>query len=370
MTPRTRIALIFGGASSEHGISCLTAASVLNAIDQTRYDVVGIGISPTGRWRQVELDTIGSYAIVNGKPPEVAEPQHDAVWMLGKDGCEVATRDGEKLVDISGVDVAFALLHGPFGEDGTIQGMFEMMGIRYVGCGVTSSAVGMDKHFMRMAFQAAGLPVGPWVAVTDQQWRFTRDEILKRVRTLELPVFVKPARGGSSIGISRVTAYDDIPAAIEQARHYDPKVIIEQGIEGREIECAVLGEPTSPQGCITSSPGEVRVLVNDGFYDYDTKYFDQDGAALDIPARIPEPISARIQQLAAQAFRALDCEGLARADFFLTPDGQVFINEVNTMPGFTQISMFPSLWHHSGLQYPQLISRLIELALERRIGLR
>lgn len=367
---RTRIALIFGGASSEHGISCLTASSVLKALDDTRFDVVAVGISPRGRWTQVPLETVRGYAIINGKVPQVSEPQRDAVWMLGENGCEVATRDGERLVEISGVDVAFSLLHGPFGEDGTIQGMFEMMGIRYVGCGVTSSAVGMDKHYMRLAFQAAGLQVAPWVVATDLQWRHAREDVLQQVRQLELPVFVKPARGGSSIGMSRVTSHDEVADAIEEARRFDPKVVIEQGVEGREVECAVLGDPTSTEGCVTSRPGEVRVLTNDGFYDYETKYFDEKGVALDVPADVPEETAQRIQDLAKVAFRALDCEGLARADFFLTPDGDLLINEVNTMPGFTQISMFPSLWHDSGVDYPDLITRLIELALDRRVGLR
>ncbi len=370
MTERTKVALVFGGISPEHSISCLTAASVLGAIDRSRYDVVGIGISKSGRWSQVPLETIAGYRIVDSVAPEVAEPDDDAVWMSTAEGCEVATRSGEALLDVHGVDVAFALLHGPFGEDGTIQGLFEMMGIRYVGCGVTSSAIGMDKQFMRQAFEAAGLPVGPYVVATDLRWRHRRQEVLDEVGQLTFPVFVKPCRGGSSLGIRRVAEPDAVAEAIEYARGFDPKVIIEQGIDAREIECAVIGNPDVPAGCEASPLGEVRVLAEGGFYDYETKYFDEDGAALDIPARLDEETATRIRELACRAFVALDCEGLARVDFFLTPDGEVFINEANTMPGFTQISMFPSLWHASGMSYAELVGRLIDMAAARQVGLR
>lgn len=370
MTNRTRVALIFGGRSSEHGISCLTAASVLDAIDRTQFDVVAIGITPDGRWRLVPLEEVAAFAIVDGQAPEVGGAGHDAVWMVAEDGCEVASRSGEVLLDIRGVDVAFALLHGPYGEDGTIQGLFEMMGIPYVGCGVTSSAVGMDKQFMRMAFEAAGLPVGAWVSVPDLRWRHHREAVLEELSGLAFPVFVKPARGGSSIGITRVGSPDGLMAAMEEARRYDRKVIVEQGIVGREVECAVLGNPDHPDGCETSALGEVRVLNEDKFYDYEAKYFDDDGAALDIPAVLDEEVATRVQELAGRAFRALDCEGLARVDFFVTDTGEIFINEVNTMPGFTEISMFPLLWQHSGLTYPDLVARIISLALARPVGLR
>lgn len=370
MSDRTKVALVFGGASPEHGISCLTAAGVLGAIDQTRYDVVGIGIAKSGRWTQVPLEVVRGYRIVDGVSPEVTEPERDAVFMVTKGGAEVATRAGLELLDIRGVDVAFALLHGPFGEDGTIQGMFEMLGIRYVGCGVTSSAVAMDKHFMRVAFEAAGLPVGPYVVATDARWRHLGDEVLRECSRLRFPVFVKPSRGGSSLGISRVASPEGLEAAIEEARRFDPKVIVEEGVQGREVECAVLGNPDVADGCEASPVGEIRVLSDDGFYDYETKYFDESGAALDIPARIEDDAAARIQDLAKRAYRALDCEGLARADFFLTESGDVYINEVNTMPGFTKISMFPLLWQAAGMTYEQLVARLIDLALARPVGLR
>ena len=370
MTDKTRIALVFGGKSPEHGISCLTAASVFKALDKDRFDVVGIGIAPSGRWTQVSAATIAGYAIEDGLAPQVGEPEHDAVWLVGEQGCEVATRTGEKLVDLSGVDVAFALLHGPYGEDGTIQGMFEMMGIRYVGSGVLASAVGMDKEFMKVAFKAAGLPVGPFVAASAHRLRHHREQVLAEVSRLEYPIFVKPARGGSSIGISRVTRPEELEAAIAEAQKYDPKVIFEQGFVGaRELEVAVLGDPDSPEGCRASVIGEIRVQAEDGFYDYEAKYFDENGAALDAPADIPAELVAELQDLGRRAFNAVDAEGLVRADFFVNDQG-AWVNEVNTMPGFTKISMYPILWQESGLTYEQLVGRLVELALERPAGLR
>lgn len=372
MSARTRVALIFGGQSSEHGISCLTASSVLKALDKDRFEVVGVGISKSGRWTQVPLEVIEAYRIVDGVTPQVDEPEHVAVWMVGPEGCEVATREGEALIDVHGVDVAFALLHGPFGEDGTIQGMFELMGIRYVGSGVTASAVGMDKHFMKIAFEAAGLPVWPYVVATAHRLRHDRAGVLAEVdERLRYPLFVKPARGGSSIGIVRVSDSSELDSAIDEARRYDPKIVIEQGFTGaRELECAVLGNPDAPLGCDASVVGEIRVKAEDGFYDYEAKYFDEDGAALDAPARIDKDLAARLQQLAKEAFVAVDAEGLVRADFFVTGDGGIWINEVNTMPGFTQISMYPTLWQEAGMTYPQLVARLVDLALERPVGLR
>ncbi|CAL8977773.1 D-alanine--D-alanine ligase [Tessaracoccus sp. O5.2] len=371
MSDRTRVALIFGGQSSEHGISCLTAASVLKAIDRDRYDVVGVGITRTGRWTQIPLETIRDYRIVDGVVPEVAEPRHDAVWMVGEHGCEVATRAGETLVDINGVDVAFALLHGPFGEDGTIQGMFELMGIRYVGSGVAASAIGMDKHFMKVAFEAAGLPVWPYVAASAHRLRHHRTAVIAEINErLAYPLYVKPARGGSSLGIVRVTEPAQLDAAIDEAQRFDPKIVVEQGFVGaRELEVAVLGAPGSPDGCLASAVGEIRVHAEDGFYDFHAKYIDENGAALDAPADVTPELTARLQDLARRSYEAVGAEGLVRADFFVTDDG-AWINEVNTMPGFTQISMYPTLWQEAGMTYPELVGRLIDLAMERPLGLR
>lgn len=371
MAKRIRVALIFGGQSPEHGVSCLTAASVLRAIDTDRFEVHGVGITRSGRWTQVPLEVVAGYAVVDGEVPQVAEPERDAVWMVGAHGCEVATRDGERLVDINGVDVAFALLHGPYGEDGTIQGLFEMMGIRYVGSGVSASALGMDKHHMKVAFAAAGLPVWPYVVATDQRWRDDPAGVLADVDALQYPVFVKPARGGSSLGITRVAESSGVRAAIEAARAFDPKVVIEQGFVGaRELECAVIADPTVPGGCQASAIGEIRVHTKLGFYDFEAKYIAEDEASLDVPAQTSPELAARIQQIAEQAFNAIGAEGLARVDVFADAEGEVWVNEINTMPGFTEISMYPKLWQHSGVPYPELVGRLIELALLRPIGLR
>ena len=370
MSERTTIALVFGGQSSEHGISCLTAASVLGAIDRERFDVIAVGISRTGRWTRMSLDDVANLHITAGATPEVPEPEHGAVWLVGERGGEVATRIGNQLLDVQPVDVVFAPLHGPYGEDGTIQGMFELMGIRYVGPGVLASAVGMDKHFMKLAFEAAGLPVGPYVVASERRLRVEREAVLAEIAQLDFPVFVKPARGGSSIGITRVADPSGLDAAIAEAQRHDPKVVIEQGFVGaRELEVAVLGDPTSPRGCRASVVGEIRVQDGDGFYDFATKYLDGDGAALDAPANIAPELAATLQELACRAFNALDAEGLVRADFF-TIQGQAWINEVNTMPGFTAISMYPALWQASGIPYSELITRLVELALERPVGLR
>lgn len=370
MSKRAKIALVFGGKSPEHGISCLTAASVLGAIDRERFDVVAIGISKSGRWTQVPLEEVASLRIVDGVPPEVAEPEHDAVWLVGERGSELATRVGERLLDLHEVDVAFALLHGPYGEDGAIQGMFEMAGVRYVGSGVLASAVGMDKHLMKIAFEAAGLPVGPYVAASGRRLRCERDLVLGEVAKLDLPIFVKPARGGSSIGITRVSDLAQLDAAITEAQRHDPKVIFEQGFVGaRELEVAVLGDPDTPEGCRASVVGEIQVRAEDGFYDYETKYFDDNGAALFAPADISPELAGELGSLACRAFNAIDGEGLLRADFFVDETG-AWINEVNTMPGFTEISMYPTLWRVSGVDYPELVTRLIELALDRPLGLR
>lgn len=368
---RTRVALIFGGESPEHGVSCLTAASVLKAMDQSRFDVVAVGISRRGRWTQVPLDMVAAYEVVDGQVPEVAEGDRDAVWMLGASGCEVASRHGETLVDIHGVDVAFALLHGPFGEDGTIQGLFEMMGIRYVGSGVAASAIGMDKHHMKVAFEAAGLPVWPYVVASNQRWQDEREHVLAQVSALRFPVFVKPCRGGSSLGITRVTDISGIEAAVAEAQAHDPKVIFEQGFVGaRELECAVLANPSASQGCDASSIGEVRVLSVDGFYDFEAKYIADDQAALDIPANIDDDLAAGIRAVAKQAFSAVGAEGLARVDVFATAEGEVWVNEINTMPGFTENSMFPKLMQHDGMSYANLVAALIDAAMTRPVGLR
>lgn len=369
-TTRTRVAIIFGGVSSEHDVSCLTAGGVTRAIDTERFEVIGIGITPSGRWVQVPTDEMAAMQVVDNTLPRLADDRPEAQLMRREGGGRVATLDGDRLVDVRDFDVAFALLHGPFGEDGTIQGLFEMLGIRYVGSGVAASAIGMDKDLMKGALVNAGLPVGPWVTVDWRQWAADREQVLRRVQAdLEFPVFVKPARGGSSLGISRAATPEEVPAAIEEALTFDPKVVIEQGFVGvREVEVAVLdslsGEPR------VSLPGEIRMHTDDAFYDYEAKYTPEGQVSLDIPADVSGALLARVQRLGARTFRAMGAEGLARVDLFVTPDEEIYVNELNTMPGFTHLSMYPQLWAETGVPYPDLIAELVRLALERPTGLR
>jgi D-alanine-D-alanine ligase len=367
--PKVRVALIFGGVSSEHEISCLTAGGVARAIDAERFEVIGVGITGDGSWVRVSAEELAGYEVVDGRLPRVEAGGAEAVVLRGAGGAEVATRDGEHLVDVVGVDVAFALLHGPWGEDGTIQGLFEMLGVRYVGAGVAASAIGMDKDLMKRAMAAAGLPVGPWVAITPAQWRDDPSGCLERVGTLTYPVFVKPARGGSSIGIAKVDDPSGLREAILAAQRYDPKVVVEQGFVGaREVELAVLQDLAGPPR--VSLPGEIVMHTEDRFYDFDAKYLPEEQVTLRVPADLAPPLVACAQELAARTFAAMDVEGLARIDLFITPDGTPWVNELNTMPGFTRTSMFPMLWAATGLDYSGLIATLVDLALRRPMGLR
>lgn len=367
---RPRVALIFGGASGEHSISCLTAAGVVRAIDPERYEVVGIGITGSGRWVRVPADQLAQFAIVDGALPELSEDAPDALVLRGGDSAEVATRTEHELAEFGGIDVAFTLLHGPFGEDGTIQGLFEMMGIRYVGAGVLSSAVGMDKHFTKLVLAANGIPIGPYTVITPGEWRRDRAACLDAAAALTYPVFVKPARGGSSLGISKVDTPDGLEDAIALAQQHDPKVLVEQGImNARELECGVLGG-LGDQPPEASPVAEIRMQSDGAFYDFEAKYLPEEQVVLDVPADISAGAQAEIQELAVRTFEALDCEGLARVDVFLTENGRVVVNEINTMPGFTPHSMFPRMWAEGGMPYPELIDRLLTLALERPLGLR
>lgn len=364
------VALVFGGDSSEHQISCLTAASVARSINPEKYRVVGIGITQTGRWVRVSAEEIRGLEVRDKMLPELSEDRPELIVHRRADGVEIATREGDQLVDIERIDVAFALLHGPFGEDGTIQGLFEMFGIRYVGAGVAASAIGMDKHFMKLVFSAQGLPVGPYVAIPSREWESDPAACLDAVAALTFPVYVKPARGGSSVGISRVDHLDDVAAAIDRAREHDPKVLVEQGfVDAREIECGVLGG-LSGQPSQASAVAEIQMHSEDGFYDFEAKYLPDEQVSLHVPADVADEVAAEVRELAVKAFDAIDGEGLARVDFFVAGPGRVWINEINTMPGFTALSMFPRMWQHSGLEYPDLIDRLIELGLARPLGLR
>ena len=377
MSGKPRVLVLYGGQSSEHAVSCVTAAGVLNAVDTAQFEVVEVGITAAGQWTRPAVDP-RSYAFGQDQLPRVAPTASSVQLVPGATGSSersaelVEIAPDRQVSSLGRVDVVLPLLHGPFGEDGTLQGLLELAGLPYVGAGVLTSAVAMDKHFMKLAFAAAGLKVGPWETITPRQWAQDPQAALERVRGLQLPVFVKPARGGSSTGITRVEDFDQLDQALETARKFDPKIVVEQGIEGREIECGVLGARAGAQAR-TSLLGEI--VVHEGqdahsFYDFEAKYTDDDAAELSCPADLPAEISAEIRRQAVIAFDAIDGEGISRADFFYTDDGEILINEVNTMPGFTPISMYPQMWKATGLGYTELITELIELALERPAGLR
>jgi D-alanine-D-alanine ligase len=364
---RIRVAVVFGGRSNEHAISCVSAGSILRNLDPQRFEVVAVGITPDGSWVLTDGDP-DALAITNRQLPGVSS---DA-------GTELALtadpRRAGQLVSLSpagaevlaSVDVVFPVLHGPYGEDGTLQGLLELAGVPYVGAGVLASAAGMDKEFTKKLLIAEGLPVGAHAVLRPSQATLDGEQ---RER-LGLPLFVKPARGGSSIGVSRVGSWEELPTAIAHARRHDPKVIVEAAVVGRELECGVL---EFPDGTVQASTvGEIRVAGvrgrEDAFYDFATKYLD-DAAELDVPAKVDDDVSDAVRELAIRAFNAIDCQGLARVDFFLTDDGPV-INEVNTMPGFTTISMYPRMWAASGVDYPSLLATMVETALARGTGLR
>lgn len=353
-----RVAVIYGGRSSEHSISCISAGSILRALDPARYQAVAIGITQAGAWYLQPGDP-DDLRITDGVLPVVTA--NDTPIVLSADP-ELA------LTFAGGVDVAFPVLHGPWGEDGTIQGLLEMAGIPYVGSGVLASALAMDKGPMKQMLAAAGLTVCPFTRIHDLDWRLDRAGCLERASSLGFPVFVKPARAGSSLGISKVHHADALVAAIDQARAHDPSVVVEASVEGaREIECGVM--PDASGQAMASRCAEIIVRGDHEFYDFQAKYLD-DSADLVLPAALAPELEAKVRRQAVVAFEALGCEGLARVDFFITQDGQVLVNEVNTMPGFTSISMFPRMWQATGWEYPALVEHLVQDALRRGCGLR
>ncbi|MBO3101340.1 D-alanine--D-alanine ligase [Cellulomonas sp. zg-ZUI168] len=362
--------VLFGGRSGEHAISCATAGGVLRAIDRDRYDVLAVGITPAGRWVLADDDP-DRWAITDGRLPQVEDTAAHVLLPQAVDDRDVQVLEPGRLPRVLGeVDVVFPLLHGPFGEDGTLQGMLELADVRYVGAGVLASAVGMDKHMMKLVLEGHGLPVGPFRVVLPGELERDADAVTARIAELGLPLFVKPARAGSSLGISRVTDLADLPAAIAAAREHDPKVIVEAAIVGREIECGVLGghDGDRPRA---SLPGEIVVTDHrHAFYDFEAKYLDEAGVTLACPADLPAPIVEAVRDVAVRTFEAVGCEGLARVDVFVTPEGDVVVNEINTMPGFTSHSMFPRMWEASGVAYAELVDELLRLALARPTGLR
>jgi D-alanine--D-alanine ligase len=370
---KVRVAVVFGGRSAEHAVSCASAGLVLGAIDRDRYEVVPIGIARDGRWVLTSGDP-ARLALSSGVSPSV-----EAVATPGVSVTPAAGPSGGALLfsgpasvppELGEVDVVLPLLHGMFGEDGTIQGLLEMAGIRYAGAGVLASAVGMDKEYMKILFAARALPIGRYVVVRDRDWGVSpsspeRKRVLDEVAELGFPVFVKPARGGSSIGTSRVSVQDGLEAAIEEARRYDRKVLVEAAIAGAEVECAVLeGIDGGPPEA--SVPGQIVVDPQSTWYDFEAKYLED--SRMEIPALIPASAAARVRSLACAAFDAIGCEGLARVDFFCTPAGEVIVNEINTMPGMTPSSGFPLMWAASGVPLPELIDRIIATALAKADG--
>lgn len=367
--PKLRVLLLFGGRSSEHSVSCVTAAGVMHAIDRERFEVIPVGITRDGGWTLLEEDP-QDWALNTGKLPEISEVTRPVHLSTDNETTSLLFYNDSSVTDLGKIDVVFPLLHGPFGEDGSIQGLLEMAGVSYVGSGIAASAMGMDKHYMKVVYEGAGFKVGPYEVITNKQWLRDSEAAMQRCAELQYPLFVKPARAGSSVGITKVDDPTQLSAAIELARTEDPKVIVEQGIVGREIECGVLeGRGCDPSHA--SLPGEIAVADNDHtFYDFEAKYVDGAAAQLSCPADLSEEATREIRELAVKAFDVIAAEGLSRVDFFYTPEGEWIINEINTMPGFTPSSMYPQMWAKTGIEYRELIDELIALATERNIGLR
>ena len=419
---KIRVAVIFGGRGPEHAVSCMGGGNMLAAIDRDRYEVIPVGITRAGNW-VLAADEPARLAVTGGELPSVeavAEPGGQVVpWSAPATprdatpgqatpgdaqpgqrpavtpaaaarpaaqpgGAMSAAAPGQIPHLLGEVDVVLPILHGPFGEDGTIQGLLEMAGVRYVGAGVLASAVSMDKEYMKMIFTARGLPVGPHVVVRERDWPSgsaaglagqdagpadpERKRVLDAIGELGWPLFVKPARGGSSIGTSRATDLAGLHKAIETARRYDPKVLVEAAIDGVEVECSVLqGQGGGPPD--TSMPGQLLIEGGEEFWNFEAKYLDQ-ASGMAIPAPIPAKALQQVRRLAAAAFDAVSCEGMARVDFFYTTDGKIIINEINTIPGLSPASYFQKMWEASGMPFPQLIDRLLQTALRKQPGLR
>jgi D-alanine-D-alanine ligase len=357
---KIRLGILFGGRSGEHEVSLTSAASVIEALDRDKYEIVPIGITREGHWRvgaSAERLLVSPRALPaileNGKPVTASlDPTRPALIALNS--------QSPAQEPAPAVDVVFPLLHGTFGEDGTVQGLLELAGIPFVGAGVLGSAAGMDKDVMKKLFRDAGLPVVPWVLALRGDWERDAAQVRKQIKkTLRYPLFVKPANLGSSVGISKVHKSAELDLAMNLAARYDRKIIVENGVDAREIECSVLGND-QPEASV---PGEV-VPVNE-FYDYEAKYV-KEGSELIIPAKLSAAQTKLVRQFAVRAFQAIDCAGMARVDFLVDrKTGKIWVNEINTIPGFTPISMYPKMWEASGLPYPKLLDRLIGLALER-----
>lgn len=358
---RLTVALLFGGRSSEHTISCATAGGVLSAIDRGKYDVIPIGITREGAFT-LQPDDAARFALNPADMPFVIDNGSRVLWPESSLSRELRVTDAAgQTRSLGDVDVVFPILHGPFGEDGSVQGLLELVGLPYVGNGVLASALGMDKHATKTVLQAAGVTVAPWVTVSRAQWVSDNELWRARAASLGLPAFVKPARAGSSVGVTKVTSAAGLDAALDIAWAEDGKALIESAIVGRELECGVLSGRAGAAPRV-SLAGEV-VIAGDGFYDFQAKYLDDSAAQLVCPASLDGGELGEMQRIAARAFEAINGSGLARVDFFYTGT-EFVVNELNTMPGFTPISMFPKCWAASGMTYPELIDELIALGLE------
>jgi D-alanine-D-alanine ligase len=367
VSEKIRLGLLFGGRSGEHEVSLTSAASILRALDSTKYEIILIGITHEGNWK---IGTAAENLLPGGSTALSPDQLLPAVLENGKSVVASADPTGPQLIPVNSsnlvresrpqVDVIFPVLHGTFGEDGTVQGLLELAGIPFVGAGVLASAAGMDKDVTKRLLRDAGLPVVPWVLVLRSDWEEKPGQVRKRIeKAIRYPMFVKPANLGSSVGITKVHKSRELAAALDLAARYDRKMLVEKAVNAREIECAVLGNE-HPE---VSVPGEI-VPVNE-FYDYDAKYV-KEGSEIIIPAKLTRAQTKRVREFAVRAFQAIDCSGMARVDFLLKrKSGRVFVNEINTIPGFTPISMYPKLWEASGVPYSKLLDRLIELALDR-----
>jgi D-alanine-D-alanine ligase len=357
---RIRVVIMFGGQSAEHEISILSARHVLAALDRTRFEAILIGIDKAGRWLAQDTQRLLASA---GDPRQVRIEDGTPIQMTALfSGSAPDSVSAPAYAAATGrIDVVFPVLHGTLGEDGAIQGLLEVAGIPYVGAGILGSAIGMDKDVMKRLLRDAHIPVADFRTVRQDRFEADPTGVCSELATLGFPLFTKPANAGSSVGIRKVASATTLQDAVRYAYEFDSKVVVEAAVVGREIELSVLGE--NPP--VVSVAGEIIVEHPDGFYSYDAKYIDEHGARLELPARLSAEQQARAQALALRAFEVLECEGMARVDMFLTDDGRLLVNEINTIPGFTAISMYPKLWAHSGIGATELVSRLIELAIRR-----
>jgi D-alanine-D-alanine ligase len=381
---KIRVAVVFGGKGPEHAVSCMGGGNMLSSIDRSKYDVVPVGITREGSWVQV-ADDPSRLAVTGGQLPSIEAVAQAGSSVVPWGGSGVVASAPGRIPHLLGeVDVVLPVLHGPFGEDGTLQGLLEMAGVPYVGAGVLSSAVSMDKEYMKLIFKAKGLPVGRYVVLQERDWpgreqaalelaadvseHPERKRILDEIADLGWPLFVKPARGGSSIGTSKAHTPEQLRDAIVLARQFDPKVLIEAAVDGVEVEVSVL-EGVDGARPDTSLPGQLLIDGGEEFWDFEAKYLDQ-ASGMAIPAPIPDAAASEIRRLAAAVFEAVSCEGLARVDFFYTRGGEILVNEINTIPGLSPASYFQKMWEATGLEFPQLIDRLLQTALRKGTGLR